>query len=36
MMIRRGGVEHHMEYHKQFADRLVNYEKADREGKSAA
>lgn len=29
-------VEHYMEYQKQFADRLVNYDKVDRKGKSAA
>jgi hypothetical protein len=29
-------VQHYMEYQKQFADRLVDYDKADRKGKSAA
>lgn len=28
--------EFYMESQKQFADRLVNYDKADRNGKSAA
>ena len=29
-------MESYLEYQKQFADRLVRYDKADRKGKSAA
>lgn len=32
----RKALESYLEYQKQFGDRLVNYEKASRRGKSAA